>query len=95
VEGDKGPLKPTELGFIVSDLLAASFPRIMNVEFTAGMENSLDEIEEGKIRWRDVLRQFYDPFDQDVATAASAMLSVKKDGLKTDQICDKCGAAWF
>ena len=92
VESKKGQLRPTELGFIVSDLLVANFPRIMDVEFTAGMENSLDEIEEGRSNWREVLANFYQPFDQDMAKAQEDMLSLKREGLKTDLKCELCGA---
>jgi DNA topoisomerase-1 len=92
VESKKGQLRPTELGFIVSDLLVANFPQIMNVEFTAGMENNLDEIEEGKVNWQDILDRFYQPFEHDLAKAQENMLSMKREGLKTDLICDECGA---
>ncbi|MBU2547473.1 MAG: type I DNA topoisomerase [Proteobacteria bacterium] len=92
VASNKGQLSPTELGFIVSDLLVESFPRIMNVEFTAGMENELDEIEEGRVRWQDVLDKFFQPFEVDVVRAAETMQSLKRDGLKTDLTCDKCAS---
>ncbi|MEW6263591.1 MAG: type I DNA topoisomerase [Thermodesulfobacteriota bacterium] len=92
IESKKGQIRPTELGFIVSDLLVSHFPRIMGVEFTAGLENELDEIEEGRTDWRTVLAQFYGPFESDVARAQEAMLSLKRDGLKTDLKCDKCGS---
>ncbi len=92
VESNKGQLRPTELGFIVNDLLVANFPRIMNVEFTAGMENELDEIEEGRISWPDVLSRFYGPFEQDMTRADKEMLSLKREGLKTEVKCDQCGS---
>ena len=92
VESKKGQLRPTELGFIVSDLLVANFPQIMNVEFTAGMENNLDEIEEGKVNWQDILDRFYQPFEHDLTKAQENMLSMKREGLKTDLVCDDCGA---
>ena len=92
VENRKGQMRPTELGFIVSDLLVANFPRIMDVEFTAGMENELDEVEEGRVHWLEVLKRFYGPFEEDVARAKDEMISLKRDGLRTDLICDRCGA---
>ena len=92
VSAQKGQLRPSELGFIVSDLLVENFPHIMNVEFTAGMENNLDEVEEGRTRWRDVVSQFFGPFDQDISQAEKEMRSVKRDGLRTDVDCEKCGA---
>ena len=93
VETQKGSLRPTELGFIVSDLLVANFPHIMDVEFTAEMENRLDEIEEGRTDWKSVLSGFYGPFEGDLAKAKDEMLSLKRDGLKTDLECDRCGAS--
>ena len=92
VESNKGQLRPTELGFIVSDLLVDNFPHIMDVEFTAGMESNLDEIEEGRTDWQDVLARFYEPFKKDLTQAEKQMQSVKRDGLKTDMQCDQCGA---
>jgi len=92
VNSVKGQLRPTELGFIVSDLLVANFPHIMDVDFTAGMENQLDEIEEGRARWQEVLSRFYQPFEQDMGRAEKEMLSLKRDGLKTEVKCEKCGA---
>ncbi|MFH1135099.1 MAG: type I DNA topoisomerase [Pseudomonadota bacterium] len=91
VEANKGQLRPTELGFIVSDLLVDNFPRIMDVEFTAGMENNLDEIEEGRADWRDILDKFYQPFAVDLTKAKENMLSMKRDGLKTELKCEECG----
>ncbi|MBF0529611.1 MAG: type I DNA topoisomerase, partial [Deltaproteobacteria bacterium] len=92
VDSQKGQLQPTELGFIVSDLLLANFPRIMDVEFTAGMENHLDEIEEGRVQWREIVAQFFGPFDQDMLRAQEAMTSLKREGLKTQVKCDRCEA---
>lgn len=92
VESNKGQIRPTELGFIVNDLLAANFPRIMDVEFTAGMEEELDQIEEGRAEWRDVLARFYKPFEQDVEKARQDMISLKRNGLKTELKCDQCGS---
>ena len=92
VDSNKGQLKPTELGFIVSDLLVANFPRIMDVEFTAGLEGDLDEIEEGRSDWREILRRFYGPFETDLGRAKDKMLSLKRDGLETNVVCDKCGS---
>ncbi len=60
-------LRPTELGFLVTDLLVDSFPDILNVEFTAGMEDELDAIEEGREKWVVAIRRFYEPFEKDLA----------------------------
>jgi DNA topoisomerase I len=85
-------LYATELGFLVSDLLTESFPDLMNVEFTASMENTLDAIEEGKQQWLDALRNFYGPFSKDLAKAGEHMRDVKREGQPTDIECPKCKA---
>ncbi len=87
----KGKFLPTELGMLVNDLLVDNFPDVMDVEFTAQMESNLDEIEEGKRDWVKSLRFFYDSFTQYVQKAESSMRDVKRDGLLTDKICEKCG----
>ena len=61
-QDDRRSLAATELGFLVTDLLVESFPDILNVEFTAGMENELDKIEEGKEAWTKAMKRFYTPF---------------------------------
>ena len=89
---EKGRFIPTELGVLVNDLLVESFPHIMDVEFTAQMEDKLDEIEEEKVGWVRVLRQFYDPFSQSVEKAKATMRDVKRKGEFTDIPCDLCGS---
>jgi DNA topoisomerase I len=84
-------LHPTELGMIVTDLLIQHFPQIMDVGFTAGMELELDEVEEGKRDWREVVKTFYQPFIDRVDAAQTEMKSVKEELSKTDEVCDKCG----
>jgi DNA topoisomerase-1 len=85
-------LRPTELGFLVTDLLVQAFPDILNVEFTAGMENVLDEIEDGKQNWVAAIRRFYQPFARDLEHAAEHMRDVKRQGQPTEIPCAKCGA---
>jgi DNA topoisomerase-1 len=92
VEDQSRRLKPTELGFLVTELLVTAFPDILNVEFTAGMETVLDEIEEGKQPWVDAMRQFYEPFSRDLEHAAEHMRDVKREGKPTDIDCAKCGS---
>lgn len=84
-------LSPSELGFLVSDLLVENFPDIMNAEFTAKMEERLDEIEEGKTDWVEVLRTFYEPFKIDLEQAEKKMRDIKGQVEETDEKCDKCG----
>ncbi|OFV91509.1 MAG: DNA topoisomerase I [Acidobacteria bacterium RBG_16_68_9] len=85
-------LSPTELGFLVTDLLVEAFPDVLNVEFTAGMETVLDEVEEGRQHWVDAIRRFYEPFARDLNHAAEHMRDVKREGHPTDLSCPKCQA---
>jgi DNA topoisomerase-1 len=65
-QDERRSLAPTELGFLVTDLLVESFPDILNTEFTAGMEDELDKIEEGKEAWTKAMKRFYTPFSRDL-----------------------------
>jgi DNA topoisomerase-1 len=87
----KGYFYPTDLGEIISNLLTKHFPKIMDAGFTAKLEDELDSIEEGKISWLVVLKNFYNPFMHNVDEAKKHMKSIKREGLKTDQICELCG----
>ncbi|MFQ5736065.1 MAG: type I DNA topoisomerase [Thermodesulfobacteriota bacterium] len=88
---DGRQLKPTELGFLVTDMLVQSFPEILNVEFTAHMEEELDMIEEGTVPWRKTMKEFYGPFSQSLEKAKKDMKNVKAEEVPTDISCDKCG----
>ncbi len=92
VQDERRALAPTELGLLVTDLLVESFPDILNVEFTAVMENELDKIEDGKEPWTKAMKRFYTPFARDLKKAASEMRDVKRQEVPTDIACDKCGA---
>jgi DNA topoisomerase-1 len=92
VEDDQRRLKPTELGFLVTDLLVESFPDVLNVEFTAGMEDELDRIEEGHEHWLQAMRRFWEPFAKDLDRAAVEMRDVKREERPTDFKCEKCGS---
>ena len=89
---EKRHLMPTELGFLVTDLLVGSFPDILNVEFTAGMENVLDKVEEGKEDWQKAMKRFYASFSRDLKKAEAEMRDVKREEVPTDIPCEKCGA---
>jgi DNA topoisomerase-1 len=91
VEDDQKRLKPTELGMLVTDLLVESFPDVLNVEFTAGMEDELDLIEEGKEHWVVAMRRFWTPFSKDLERAEVEMRDVKREERPTDLACEKCG----
>ncbi len=82
----------TELGEIVNDIVKNNFGDIINVDFTANMENKLDEIEEGKVEWKDILREFYPPFEDMINQAYEKIEHIEIEDEKTDIICEKCGA---
>ena len=82
---------PTELGFLVTDLLMGSFADIMATEYTARMEELLDEIEEGRANYLTTIDDFYKKFSKDLAEAKENMTNVKAMEIATEEICDKCG----
>lgn len=82
--------RPTELGFIVNDLLVDNFPEILDVEFTAKMEEDLDRIESAEVEALKILSRFYDPFKEKLEKAATEMLSIKGVGIKTPIPCPSC-----
>jgi DNA topoisomerase-1 len=86
----KGYFRPNELGFIVNDLLVQNFPEIFDVEFTAKMEEDLDQVESEKINLLQVLDRFYQPFKKDLDSASEGMLSVKGVGMPTELDCPEC-----
>lgn len=85
-------LKPTQMGIIVNDLLVEHFPKIVDIDFTAKMEEKLDDIAENKIEWVPVIREFYEPFEKNLK---EKMEELKKTDFKqdepTDKICPECG----
>jgi DNA topoisomerase I len=87
----KGYFNPSELGFIVNDLLTESFPNIFNVDFTARMEDDLDRIEGMEAKAIDVLIRFYESFKNELDKASEEMLSVKGVGFPTGLKCPECG----
>ncbi len=91
-QNESRQLVPTDLGILVTDLLVESFPDILNVEFTAGMEDELDKIEDGKEKWTKAMKRFYTPFERDLKKAAKEMRDVKRQEVPTDIACEKCGA---
>jgi DNA topoisomerase-1 len=91
VEKVERNFKPTDLGVLVTDELVKGFPREMDVAFTAGMEEKLDEIEEGNVGWQAVLQDFYTGFKEDLENAKRTMRDVKRQEIATDLTCEKCG----
>jgi len=90
-EKREGKLYPTELGFVVIDQLVQHFQDIINVEYTAAMEEELDEIEEGRDNFLNTLNQFWKKFKVDLDRAKAEMKDIKRLEEKTDEVCDKCG----
>ena len=88
---EKGYFRPTELGFIVNDLLVENFPEIFNVTFTAAMEDNLDKVETADLQALAVLENFYGPFKDRLDKASENMVSVKGVGLATGLKCPECG----
>ena len=86
-------LSPTPLGEIVNGLMVERFNDIVDVEFTANMENRLDEVEEGKQHWKDLLADFYEGFSKELQDAETALEGVrlKVPEEETDEICELCG----
>jgi DNA topoisomerase-1 len=77
---------------LVTDLLVENFPKILDVGFTANLEEQLDKIEEGRLNWIQSLQDFYQPFSQELERAAREMRNVKKEREEvTDEKCEKCG----
>ncbi len=91
IEKDKKQLVPTELGKIVNKLLTENFKDIVNVEFTAKIEDEFDEIAEGKEEWKDMIREFYGPFKANVDKVEKELEHVKLEDEVSDIVCDKCG----
>ena len=85
-------LRPTELGLTVSDFLKKHFEKIVDVNFTAKLEDELDEIEENTIEWQDVVRDFYDPFILTVQKVLEESERVDVPYEESDVACEKCGA---
>ena len=91
IQKEQKQLVPTELGKVVNKLLVENFKEIINVEFTANIENQFDEIAEGKEPWKQVIREFYTPFEQEVEKVDKELEHVKLEEEVTDIPCEKCG----
>jgi len=76
---------------MVNELLVANFPEILDVKFTAQMEEELDDVEEGRRKWTDALQDFYKPFSTTLKRAEKEMVNLKKQTIDTEFKCDKCG----
>lgn len=84
-------LYPTELGYIVVNLLKEYFPKIIDTEFTADLEKKLDLIEEGKIFWKNLIEEFYIPFKDELNRAEEKIGIIEVEDLESEEKCPKCG----
>ncbi|MCP4196454.1 MAG: type I DNA topoisomerase [Proteobacteria bacterium] len=91
VEKEEGRFAPSELGRLVTDRLVMHFPRILDIDFTALMEEALDKIEEGEQDWIKLLTEFYGPFHENVKKALKEMEDVRALEEETDEACEECG----
>ena len=87
-----GKFIPTEIGFVVTDLLVENFKDIFDPQYTARLEEELDEIEDGKERWTDALKDFYKKFEKELQYAEKHMENVKRMEKPTDEKCERCGS---
>jgi len=87
-----GKFTPTEIGLVVTDLLVENFPDIFDVQYTARLEEELDEIEEGKETWTAALGDFYKKFEKDLRYAEKHMENIKRMEKPTDEKCERCGS---
>lgn len=87
----RGYFKPSELGFIVNELLVANFPDVFDVDFTARLEDHLDRIEAGNANAQALLSRFHGTFQKELDTASEKMLSMRGVGIDTGQTCPECG----
>ncbi len=90
--GPRGPFYPTEIGMVVCDLLVKNFPYIFDTAYTARLELELDDIEEGKEKWTDLLKGFYGHFEEELKVAEHEMESIKAMEILTDDKCELCGS---
>jgi len=87
-----GKFIPTEIGLVVTDLLVENFKDIFDLQYTARLEEELDEIEDGKEQWKNALAEFYQKFEKDLHYAEKHMENVKRMEKPTDEKCERCGS---
>jgi DNA topoisomerase-1 len=90
--GSRGRFYPTEIGVVVCDLLVKNFPYIFDTKYTARLEEELDDIEEGKEKWTDLLNGFYGYFEEELKDAGKNMENIKRMEQVTGEKCDLCGS---
>jgi DNA topoisomerase-1 len=90
--GRGGKFFPTEIGMVVTDLLVENFKDIFDYQYTARMEEELDEVEDGEKSWLDALKEFYGKFEDDLSYAQKHMENIKRMEKPTDEKCERCGS---
>jgi DNA topoisomerase-1 len=87
---EKKYLMPQQIGFLVNDMLVEHFPQIVDLAFTAQMEQELDEVAIGKTEWKKPIREFWGPFSKAVAAGEEKIVKIDLTE-ETDEVCEKCG----
>jgi len=90
--GSRGRFYPTEIGVVVCDLMVKNFPYIFDTKYTAKLEEELDDIEDGKEKWTDLLNGFYDHFEDELKDAGKKMENIKRMEVATNEKCEVCGS---
>ena len=91
VEKVQGRFRPTELGMVVTSMLMDSFSEVMDIKYTAKMEDQLDQVESGHKTWQSLLSDFYSGFEEKLEFARENMPDIKRNGIETDIPCQECG----
>ena len=89
---EKKQLYPTELGVMITDMMKEHFSDIVDIAFTAGMEEQLDDVEAGERTWKQVIEDFYGPFEKTLRSAEEKIEKIEIKDEESDVVCDKCGA---
>jgi DNA topoisomerase I len=91
VEKNQGRFFPTEIGTLVNKVLTENFPKVVDIQFTAKMEEELDRVAEGNVDWPKIIREFYEPFAKDLEEKYESVSKKELTEETTDQVCEKCG----
>jgi len=91
-KNEQRKFQPTEIGFVVNDLLVAHFPKIVDVKFTSEMEEDLDKIAQGQRKWMPVVKEFYEPFEENLQKKYQEVSKKDITEKQTEKTCPKCGA---
>lgn len=89
---EKKRLKPTDIAFVVNDLLVEHFPQIVDYDFTAEMEKELDEIADGERKWQPIIKEFYQPFKKNLMEKEKELNKKELIEEKSSEVCEKCGS---